>query len=54
MKIINCWSLHYESFLIEIEGSMKEVLEFEVKLEEKFPDKNFVINRVERRDQENG
>ena len=44
MRIKNVWSLHYERFLITIEGTDKEAFDFANKLKKRFDDKvKFVI-----------
>lgn len=43
MKITDLWSLHYEKFLIQIEGTKKESEELKANLKELFPEKTFLI-----------
>lgn len=47
MKIINLWSLHYEKFIIEVEGTAREISTFIDNLNLTFPEKTFLINKRE-------
>jgi len=46
MKITDLWSLHFENFLIQIEGTAIEAEELKKNLTELCPTKNFFISRV--------
>lgn len=54
MKILNIWSLHYENFIIQIEGTLKEAEIFKKQIKEVFPEKIFYVNIVERGLNSNG
>lgn len=43
MKITDLWSLHYQSFVIQIEGTQKEANNLKKALEQTFSDKVFFI-----------
>lgn len=43
MKITDVWSLHYEKFLLQIEGTAEEQISLSEKLKEFFPEKSFFI-----------
>lgn len=43
MIITDVWSLHFQDFLIQIEGTLKEKERLEEILTEKYPEKSFMI-----------
>ena len=50
MKILDVWSLHYENFIIQIEGEMQDKAFLEAQLTSLWPKKKFLIHVVERGD----
>lgn len=49
MKILDVWSLHFQNFLVQIEGTEQEAENLKKQLEEIFPKKKFFIVCAERR-----
>lgn len=45
MKITDLWSLHRESFLIQMEGTKEEHQSLIETLDEKWPDREFLVIR---------
>ena len=49
MRIIDCWGLHYEAFLLQVEGTKAECDSLGADLNKFFPKKVFYIVRITER-----